>query len=262
VHGLAEPTALQVAAQGSPDMSVSVSDGTALITGSSVVGQGVYGFVNDAAVTLPIATAHPTNPRKDLVVAQIRDSEADGLGFSDAYLSVVTGTAAASPVDPAVPDNCLVLARVNVAALATSITGGNITNLATAINSLASLSSEVTDVAAEAAANTSALSTAKTGVQIASTGPGGVQRLTATRLGPFVFCEGYTSGQATAGTAIPNANFPVGMRPVTSTATLFARCNNSGSVSTAIVEIGTTGNIAASVAAASWVYLTGVFRVA
>ena len=101
-----------------------------------------------------------------------------------------------------------------------------------------------------------------TPVQIASTGPGGVQRLYAIRFGSFVFFEGHTSG-STAGTAIPNANFPTGMRPVSGAA---VRChaviNNSGTVTTSHCTISDNGNIAPIADCSSWAYINGVFLLA
>jgi hypothetical protein len=135
-HGLCTPTALAVTQRGTPNMSVDVAKGTALITGSSSLAQGCYAFTNDATVNLPIATADATNPRRDIVIAQVRDNTEDSTGFNDARLFVVTGTPAASPVDPAIPANCLALARVAVAAGASSIVNANITSLASLLGAL------------------------------------------------------------------------------------------------------------------------------
>ena len=129
-HGLVRSGQLAVTQNGTPNMSVNVGAGTALVNGSSVLAQGIYAVTNDATVNLAIATADATNPRRDLVVVQVRDNTADASGFNDARLFVVTGTPAASPVDPTVPAGCLVLARVAVAALASSIVNANITTLA------------------------------------------------------------------------------------------------------------------------------------
>ena len=128
-HGLVRPGHLAVTQNGTPNMSVNVAAGTALVNGTSVLAQGVYAVTNDAQVNLAIATADATNPRRDLVCLQVRDTTADGSGFNDARLFVVTGTPAASPVDPTVPAGCLVLARVQVNALATSIVNATITAL-------------------------------------------------------------------------------------------------------------------------------------
>src|SRR5258708_7021173 len=90
-------------------MSVSVAAGKAFIAGTEVATQGTYGFTNDAAVALAVAASDPVNPRHDLVVAQVRDDAYSG-AFHDALLAVVAGVAAGVPVDPAVPNNALVLA--------------------------------------------------------------------------------------------------------------------------------------------------------
>jgi hypothetical protein len=130
-HGLVRSTHLTVSQRGAGvNMSVDVAKGTALVTGSSSLAQGIYAVTNDATQNLTIATADAVNPRRDLVVIQVRDNTEDGGGSNDARLFVVTGTPAAAPADPAIPAGCLVLARVAVAALATSITNANITALA------------------------------------------------------------------------------------------------------------------------------------
>lgn len=132
-HGVCGDTHLAVTQSATPAMSVDVAAGSAFITGTASALQGPYNMVNDAAVTLAIAAADATNPRHDLVIAQIRDNTYDGSGFRDARLTVVTGTPAASPSDPSLSayPNALVLARVTVAALASSITNANITDLRT-----------------------------------------------------------------------------------------------------------------------------------
>jgi hypothetical protein len=110
------------------NMSVDVNPGVAMVFGDDSVTQGLYGCVNDAIVNKSIAAADPTNPRRDLVVARVRDAFYSGA--TNAWdLFVVTGTPAASPADPAIPNNCLVLCRVAVAANAASITNANITDL-------------------------------------------------------------------------------------------------------------------------------------
>src|SRR5258708_5348082 len=56
---------------GTPGMSVDVALGTAFIAGTEQVYQGTYAVYNDAVVQKTIATADATNPRKDLVCAQV-----------------------------------------------------------------------------------------------------------------------------------------------------------------------------------------------
>lgn len=131
-HGLVRSGHLAVSEKsGTTNMSVDVAAGIAFITGNSSLAQGVYVATNDAVTNLAVATADATNGRRDLVVMQVRDNAEDSGGSTDARLFVVTGTPSGSPADPTIPDGCLVLARVVVAALATSITDSDITNLAT-----------------------------------------------------------------------------------------------------------------------------------
>lgn len=130
-HGVVNGGDLAVTQNGTPNMSVNVAAGRAFIRGTQAAGslnQGVYSFFNDGTVNLAVSSADPTNPRRDLVVAQIRDSNYSGAS-NDARLFVVTGTPAASPSDPVVPADTLVLARLSVAAGATSVTNANITDL-------------------------------------------------------------------------------------------------------------------------------------
>lgn len=126
-YGIVGPSDLAVTQNGTPNMSVNVAAGKAFVDGTENANQGAYLCVNDATVNLAIAASDPTNPRKDLVVAKVQDAEWSGATNSWS-LAVVTGTPAASPSEPAVPANAHVLAMINVAAGATSITNGNITD--------------------------------------------------------------------------------------------------------------------------------------
>lgn len=115
---------------GTPGMSVDVAIGSAFIRGTEAADQGVYTAVSSSVVQVTVTAADVTNPRKDLVVARIYDEEYSGVDKEFA-LEVIAGTPAGSPADPTVPDNCLVLARVAVAAAASSIVNANITDLRT-----------------------------------------------------------------------------------------------------------------------------------
>lgn len=118
---------LAVTEQGTPAMGVTVAAGRAVIAGTEASAQGVYHAVNDADTDLAVSASDPTNPRVDLVVARVRDAFYSGA--TDAWaLEIVTGTAAATPSEPATPDNALVLARIDVPASASSITDANITD--------------------------------------------------------------------------------------------------------------------------------------
>jgi hypothetical protein len=90
-----------VTAQGSPDMTLAVAAGVAMVNGVMVA-------VTSGNVT--ITTANATNPRFDLVVV-------DNAGAK----SVTAGTAAANPAFPAIPSNSVVLAAVYVPANDTAI---------------------------------------------------------------------------------------------------------------------------------------------
>lgn len=118
---------LLVTQNGTPNMSVNVAAGHVWIDGTESATQGAYHGYNDATKNLVIAASDPTNPRKDLVVAKVQDAAYSG-AVNAWTLAVVTGTPAASPAEPAVPANAVVLAMINVAALATTITNANITD--------------------------------------------------------------------------------------------------------------------------------------
>jgi hypothetical protein len=126
---------LVVAAQGTPNMSVSLGAGRAKVVGTQssppagvlFTTQGMYDVLNDGPLTLTVATSNPTNPRIDAVYVAVQDSFYSG-GSNAAIAGVATGTPAPSPVAPAIPSNAVLLAYVAVAANATSIVGGNITN--------------------------------------------------------------------------------------------------------------------------------------
>lgn len=120
-------TQLAVSETGSPSMAVDVTNGAAWIPGTEASAQGLYGFFNDATVTLSITTAHATLPRIDIVQARIRDSFYSGAN-NDALLDVKAGTPGSSPVAPSADPNAIVLAQVLVGAGVTSIVNANITD--------------------------------------------------------------------------------------------------------------------------------------
>jgi hypothetical protein len=128
-HGVGRAGDLLVEENGTPNMSVDVAAGGGFIRNTDSADGGVYHVYNDAAVNLVVTAADPSDPRNDLVVVQVRDSEYSG-SDDDVVFAVVAGTPAGSPADPAVPDNSLVLARVVVAAGVSSITDAAITNVA------------------------------------------------------------------------------------------------------------------------------------
>lgn len=107
------------------NMSVDVSAGAALVAGRV--------FSSDAVTNLAIAAADPSLARIDLVVIR-SDASAQTI-----TLAVKTGTPAASPAVPALdtsgaPYYEIPLARIAVAAAASSITTANITDVRAAAN--------------------------------------------------------------------------------------------------------------------------------
>ena len=125
--GILNSTDLAVTQSGTPGMSVSVAAGWAAIVGTTQANMGAYIAYNDAAATLTVTTANPSNPRIDLVVVQVQDSYYTGSTNSVTF-SVIAGTPAVSPVAPTQPANSILLATLAVSAAATQILNANITD--------------------------------------------------------------------------------------------------------------------------------------
>lgn len=109
-------------------LSVTVNPGFALIQGSTAANAGTYSTCVDTAATLTCQTADLVNPRIDVVCVSVVDN---GNATSNAVVQVITGTAAPSPTAPALPSNSVALCQVRVAANATSLTSGNLTDVRT-----------------------------------------------------------------------------------------------------------------------------------
>lgn len=118
---------LAVSQTPTPSMAVIVGNGIAWIPGTESGTQGSYCVLNDADVTVSIATAHGSLPRIDIVQIRVRDSFYSGTQ-DDAVIDVKTGTPASSPVAPTPDPNALVLAEVLVGAGVSSIVNANITD--------------------------------------------------------------------------------------------------------------------------------------
>lgn len=127
-EGIVASGDLAVTEKATPDMSVDVAAGSAYVQGDQAATQGHYRIYNDATVNKTIAASDPTNPRKDRVVAQVKDSTDISGTLNEWEIQVLTGTPAASPVVPSLPSDALDLAIVDVAAGATTITNANITD--------------------------------------------------------------------------------------------------------------------------------------
>jgi hypothetical protein len=113
-----------------PSGSVTVEPFQAVIQGSRTAAAGPYLVTLDAVKTINVLAVapHASFARRDLIVAAQSDAQ---YGDQRTGLEVrhVPGTPSASPADPAVTGDYLPLARVEVAANATSITSSNITDL-------------------------------------------------------------------------------------------------------------------------------------
>lgn len=107
---------------GASGLDLSVLAGSAYIDGDDAADQGVYWVENDAPATLTVGAADPTNPRIDIVVATVRDSDYGGAN-DDWILQVVAGTATVGATltnltgAPSVPTDSILLGYVLVPAL-------------------------------------------------------------------------------------------------------------------------------------------------
>jgi hypothetical protein len=131
--GIIGATSMAITAQGTPNMTVNAAAGWVAIAGSTS-NSGVYTAYNDATTVLTISTADATLPRIDRVVVTVSDSAYSGSTNTVAFV-VVAGTPNASPVAPSTPSNSISLATISVAAGATSISSGNITDTRVATTS-------------------------------------------------------------------------------------------------------------------------------
>lgn len=118
----------QAVATAPASMQITVKAGMAWVQGAYSTVQGSYVVLNDGDVTLPIAAAHASLARIDLVILEILDSTYSGAS-NTGQLRVVLGTAAASPVAPSVTGSYVVLAQVRVNAGVTSIAASAITDV-------------------------------------------------------------------------------------------------------------------------------------
>lgn len=92
---------------------------------SKGVGDGVAIFANDGVVSVPIDAAPASNSRIDLIYVKHNDNTT-GDATSDPVFGVLKGTAAASPVKPAIPANSgiLELATLRIYSGTTATNGG------------------------------------------------------------------------------------------------------------------------------------------
>lgn len=196
--GVADFDSMRVSQSATPAMSVSINEGHAIILGNQATNQGFYIAYNDAATTLAIASANPTQARIDRICVVVQDSFYSGAN-NQVIFQAVTGTPSGSPVPPAAPDNSLTLAYVAVAAGTTSIVNANITDLRTR--------AQMTDTqftSENVAANTVQINAiaSQTGKALRLNDSTGAQKFALNVDGTIVFQDGTT--QNTAATFNPN----------------------------------------------------------
>lgn len=109
----------------SAGLSVTVATGFAIIQGSAAANSGAYSVTLDSVPTLTCNAADPVNPRIDSVCMTVTDLGTSG---STAVAQIITGTPAASPSAPSLPSNSLLLCNITVAANATTLTSGNLSD--------------------------------------------------------------------------------------------------------------------------------------
>jgi len=129
-QGVIGATSFAVTQRPTPAMAVDVAAGVCIVTGTDQAFQGKYLCRAEAATTnVAISAAPGSGTRYDIVVVQVRDTNAGGPSGDDARVYVVEGTASASPVDPTIPTSSIPLARVRVPSGTGSITNALIDNL-------------------------------------------------------------------------------------------------------------------------------------
>lgn len=162
---------LQVAANGTPNMSVNVPYGVAAIPTGSGATAYRYFVGLDATENVTIPTANGSNPRNDLIVLWVDKSVTPNQVVTNnsnnmLKISVVSGTPASTPADPntaaiqaaiGASNPYIILARVVTGAGVTQINSGNITDL----RSLTGVTRVLADMVGTAAIQNLAVTTGK-----------------------------------------------------------------------------------------------------
>lgn len=124
-EGVVGPGDFAVTQRGTPNMSVDVAPGACWVLGDDSDVQPAYRYREPAITNVAISAADATNPRKDLVIAEVLDASFSGVSYLG-RIRVVEGTPGAVPAEPALPNTALKLAVVTVPAAAVSITNADI----------------------------------------------------------------------------------------------------------------------------------------
>jgi hypothetical protein len=124
-----DPGRVQATATVSGKVTVAPFQG--VIQGTRASATGAYLVTLGQQKTLDVLGTNPadsSNPRNDLVVARQRDAQY-GDATTGMSVELVKGTAAATPVDPAVTGDFIPLARIRVAKNASSVAAADIDDL-------------------------------------------------------------------------------------------------------------------------------------
>lgn len=111
-EGVAGPGDLRVSF--TSGLGLSIAAGTCWVQTDSAALANMYHCVNDANLAKTLSSNGSGNPRKSIVVAKVNDNFYDGSGLNTWTITLVDGTPAATPVDPATPTNSLKLASITV----------------------------------------------------------------------------------------------------------------------------------------------------
>lgn len=102
-------------------MTVNVQPGSFVVPNSGTPTAGGYIATLASQATLTVQTADPSNPRIDIVCANVVDN---GNSSSFGQVQIITGVAAPSPSAPSAPANSITLCQITVTAGASAITSG------------------------------------------------------------------------------------------------------------------------------------------
>lgn len=233
-----------VTQNGTPNMSVNVAAGRIWIPGTSLSSinpgggayypQGHYFAENDATVNLPISASDPSDPRIDLIVAQVQDATYVG-ATNSAQLTAIVG----NPTPGATLSNLLGVANAPVSSLGIGVVlvPAGATSIVTAdLWYFVSLASRATGVWVNS---------------ISVGGAWGATAFSARPVGDVVELSGsYTVGvNWTANATI--ANLPTSLRPSVTRYVLAAAITGGGTVVPQYLTITTGGAISSATAIAS-----------
>lgn len=107
-------------------MNIAISSGFAVVDGDHTASEGQYLCKNDASVSKVLAATN-SQPRYDVVIAEVLNDTEYGDASDLWQIRVITGTPAASPAKPAIPNSAWEIATIAVPAQpASSVNAGMI----------------------------------------------------------------------------------------------------------------------------------------